>query len=134
MLTQTITLADLQQFFGTENYYANTILGKRFLNTDGVQFLADATGSFWLIDVIASHQTAAKVRRESFQLWQIAKKGKGATVTMRADTNAPVLARQHFARTGFPFDSLGSTFEFYVIDGSADGINPAKILMLKSEY
>ena len=59
--------ASLRQFSGTENYYRHWL--RRIVYTDGVQYLAEQAGAYWLIDLIASWQLKPKVRREEFQVW-----------------------------------------------------------------
>ena len=59
----------LKQFTGTDNYYKH-LLGLRY--TDGIQYLAEKAQCYWLIDVIASHQTKkllADQMLKDFQLW-----------------------------------------------------------------
>ncbi len=55
MLTET----DLNQFTGTECYYAY-LVGLKL--TDGVKFMADKAGAYWLLDIIASYQLNSKTR------------------------------------------------------------------------
>lgn len=38
---------------------------------DGVKYMADEAGAYWLLDIIASYQTDAKIRREPFQVWEL---------------------------------------------------------------
>jgi hypothetical protein len=33
--------------------------------------MADEAGAYWLLDIIASYQTDAKIRREPFQVWEL---------------------------------------------------------------
>lgn len=84
--------------------------------TDGVQFLAEKAGAYWLLDVIASYR-----RPEHFQIWTLDVKGKKGVVEMKEDTNEPVLVRQEIEYTDFPLD----TIQLYLIDG---------VLILPSEY
>ena len=59
----------LKQFTGTDNYYKH-LLGLHY--TDGIQYLAEKAQCYWLIDVIASHQTKQLLADEmlsNFQLW-----------------------------------------------------------------
>ncbi|MCH7559291.1 MAG: hypothetical protein IIB56_17810 [Planctomycetes bacterium] len=63
MLTET----DLDQFTGTSQYYTY-MAGLKL--TDGVKYMADEAGAYWLLDIIASYQTDAKIRREPFQVWE----------------------------------------------------------------
>jgi len=66
----------LQQFTGTENYYkylAGCVI------TDGIKYLADATGSYWFLDIISSYQS--KLQNEHFQVWKLTvKKNKGRVI------------------------------------------------------
>ena len=60
--------ADLAQFCGTDNWWKHWT--GRITYTDGVKFLAEKAGAFWLIDLVASHQTA-RLRQEEFQIWTL---------------------------------------------------------------
>ena len=120
--------SDLSQFTGTEHYYPHG-LNRKFMHTDGVNYLAENAGAYWLIDLIASHQSSRKVRAESFQLWTLTLTGKKnpmAVAECRADTNAPVLARQEIEFTDFPLKSV----KLYCVDGGDGKV----VLMLPSEY
>ena len=120
--------SSLAHFTGSLERYRLTVAGK-VLCTEGVHHLANEAGCFWLVDVVASHQTKAAVRREEFQLWRIERHGKeGALVTCRRDTNDKPVCRQEIEYTDFPFPEDGS-FEFY-------GIREGEylIMLLKSEY
>lgn len=44
--------SELLQFTGTSNYYC---ISRRCWITDGVKYLADAAGAYWLTDAVASH-------------------------------------------------------------------------------
>ena len=66
MLTQQDVVAleaDLAQFSGTDNWWKHRT--GRLTYTDGVKFLAEKAGAFWLIDLVASYQTA-RLRQEEF--------------------------------------------------------------------
>lgn len=134
METQTVT--DLSQilrtFYGSENYHRAT-LRRDFLHTEGVEFLANEAGAFWLIDAIASHQAAPRVRAEEFQVWNLTLTPTRARPNQALltcdDGNGNVLARQRIAFTDFPL----STIKLYVEMGSIDGRTPAQILLLPSE-
>ncbi|MBA7644391.1 hypothetical protein ES703_52135 [subsurface metagenome] len=82
-----LTEADLGQFHGTENHFQHWM--GRILFTDGVHYVAEKAGAYWLIDAIASWQ-----RKEEFQIWELQKhEGNKATLTMKEDTDEPVLVR-----------------------------------------
>ena len=70
--------AALPHFTGTEEYHRMRYpwLRKDFLLTDGAKYLADKAGliggtAYWLIDIIASHQTNKKVAAQGFQTWKL---------------------------------------------------------------
>jgi hypothetical protein len=55
-VTETPLRLDLDQFTGTELYHK---VGPRLIITDGVKYLCDKTGCYWLMDVIGSYQFTA---------------------------------------------------------------------------
>jgi len=113
--------SDLAQFCGTETWWKHWT--GRITFTDGVKFLAEKAGAFWLIDLVASHQTA-RLRQEEFQLWILAvdrDKTPMAVATCQADTGKPLLVRQEIDHTDFPLPSV----KLYLVDG---------VLMLPNEY
>lgn len=108
---------DLSGFHGTENWYKNTF---GLLYTDGIAYLAEEAGAYWLIDLVDSYQP--KFKDVPFQLWKIELVGdNSAIVTMRKDTDEPSLIMQKVEYTDFPLSEL----EFYCIDN---------VMLLKSEY
>ena len=108
---------DLEQFTGTEKYY------KHFggvVYTDGIKYLAEQAGCYWLIDLVASYQP--KLKNAGFQLWQIqVAPDNSAVVTCREDSDLPEIVKQAIPYTDFPL----KTFEWYFIDG---------VMLLQSEY
>lgn len=66
----TLTQDDLNQFTGTAQYYKHW---SKLLYTDGVQYLAEEGGAYWLIDAIASYQpTALKdPMLKDIQFWKL---------------------------------------------------------------
>jgi len=61
MLTET----DLNTFIGTTGYY-RYLAGLKL--TDGVKYLADEAGAYWLLDIICSYQIDEKIRKLHFQV------------------------------------------------------------------
>ena len=104
----------LNQCIGTSQYLLHWARQLKF--TDGIKFLADNAGAYWLIDAIASYQ-----RKEPFQLWQLKVKDSKAVLTMKEDSGEPTLVKQEITYTDFPLDEI----TLYLIDG---------ILLLTSEY
>jgi len=109
----------LKQFIGTQRYYKTIV--PTLVYTDGIQFLVERCGAYWLIDLVASYQTKEFKTRYRFQLWKVTLlEDDKATVTCKEDTDQPNIVEQNIEYTDFPFD-----YEFYVVDG---------VMMVKSEY
>ncbi|MFC1765106.1 DUF6876 family protein [Planctomycetota bacterium] len=115
METKTLE-SDLRQFTGAVNYYRHWTGHGLF--TDGVQYLAEQAGAYWLVDAIFSYR-----RREPFQVWTLKKNtdDNGAVLTMQEDTGEPVKVHQDIPFTDFPLDQI----KLYLIDG---------VVLLPSEY
>jgi hypothetical protein len=111
--------SDLAQFTGTEHYYRH-LSGLQY--TDGVKFLAESAGAYWLIDAIASyqHKVVSNPRLREFQLWKLTVSDNVGTLTCRADSNLPAVISQMIEYTNFPFD-----IDLYVCNN---------VLLLPSEY
>lgn len=110
-----ITAESLQQFTGTENWYKHAFGGSY---TDGVKYLAENAGAYWLLDAIFSY-----ARKEPFQVWNLTLSpcgGSDAVLTMKEDSGAPEVVKQLIEYTDFPFN-----VELWLIDG---------VLILPSEY
>lgn len=110
---KTLTEADLNMFTGTGKYFKHWL---GIVYTDGVKYVAESAGAYWLIDLVASYR-----RKEPFQVWELTVKNGKATATMREDSNEPILVCQEIAYTDFPLDYI----KLYLIDG---------VLLLPSEY
>jgi len=111
--------AELAGFTGTENHYQHW-LGLRY--TDGVKFLAERAGAYWLIDAIASWQPQASRIDPDFQLWQLTVgDDHTAVLTFQRDSDLPAIIRQEIEYTDFPL----SRITLYVENG---------VLLLPSEH
>src|SRR6266702_3260301 len=98
---KTLDAADLDQFTGTENWYKHW-LGK-CTYTDGVKYLAETAGAFWLIDEVAINQSRPRVRAEEFQVWILDVDLEKRKATLRCeDGNDHVVFRKNIPYTDFP--------------------------------
>jgi hypothetical protein len=107
---------ELKQFCGTENYYRHWL---GFNYTDGVKYLAEKAGAYWLLDVVGSYQP--QLRNKEFQIWRLDVQNNKGIVTMREDDGLPNIIRQEIPYTDFPLHK----FEMYFVDN---------VLLLKGEY
>jgi len=107
-------MSDLEQFSGTEHYHKHWIGG---MYTDGVEFLAQKTNCYWLIDAIFSY-----TRAEPFQIWELeVNHDRTALLTMKEDDGQEAKVKQEIKFTDFPEGKM----KLYVSDG---------VLLLPSEY
>ena len=104
---------DLEQFTGTEHYYRH-VFGITY--TDGVKYMAEVAGAYWLLDAVASY-----ARKEPFQVWKLMKQEAGWVLTMQEDSDEPFLVTQVIEFSDFPMDEV----TLWLIDG---------VLILPSEY
>lgn len=97
-----LTANDLAQFTGSETFYRHP-LARSVVFTEGVHYLAEKAGAFWLLDIVVSWQLEPKVRAEEFQVWKLTldEKGDGALVVCE-DGNGNEVARQKIEFTDFP--------------------------------
>lgn len=94
----------LAQFTGTENWYRHNLM-RRVLYTDGVAFLAESAGAYWLIDGVATHQLVPEIAREEFQVWKLNVEGSKATLVCE-DGNDGVVHTKKIEFTDFPLDAI----------------------------
>ena len=98
--------AQLPHFTGTNEWHKHPT---GLLFTDGVKFIADHAGAYWLIDLIASWQKRARkdLMLRELQLWEL-------RVNLEANTGDAICLRkandeafrQHIPFTDFPLPQL----------------------------
>jgi len=115
---------DLIQFTGTEHYYRHSLSG--FVYTDGVAFMAEKGGAYWLIDKIlitTKHLEDEEVRAkmEAFGVWILQKNPDGSAVLECEDGNGNSLYKENINWSDFPMNKI----TLWSING---------ILILPSEY
>lgn len=114
--------AELAQFTGTMQYYAMTLLRRRFLATEGMHYVAEAAEAHWLLDLVASYLATKPLNRScrGFQVWRLRKLGpecqNQAEATCWTDTpdKSKRVVRQLIPMTDFPFEDVGGEFIFWV--------------------
>lgn len=107
----------LRQFIGTSTYYQHA-LNRTVVYTEGVQFLAEAAGAYWLVDAIASYFGTPKMvdamkhdgRLRTLQFWTLERLDKDAgfdaVLVARADSDCEPCIVQYIEYTDFPLDSV----------------------------
>lgn len=112
----------LAMFIGGGDQFGHWTGRIRF--TEGVRYLADKAGAYWLIDAIVSYQASKAIRKNprlAFQLWRLQVADGAAVLDCREDSDCKPAIRQEIEYTDFPLDEI----ELYVCD---------RVLMLKNEY
>ena len=122
MKTKQEILAELPNFYGTENYHRWSILFRNFVLTDGAKYIAEACGAYWLMDAIASHLIS--YRDEGFVVAKFAEYGSAWKLQLE-DGDDRILARQTIEFTDFPLDEI----TLYVIKQ-----DDLWVVLLPSEY
>lgn len=127
--TKELTAHDLRQFTGTEQYFKHWT--GSLVYTDGVQYVGE-NGGYWIIDLIASYQTAVRLEEIPFQAWKIKpeivhKDGHSSDGFIATMTDGN---ENEFVRQEGEFTDLKIPLEFYLI---ADPQFKA-VLLLPSEY
>lgn len=115
---QEALLAGLAQHTGTTRWRRHWM---GLLYTDGVAYLAEKAGAYWLIDLVASWDTEPVVRRQGFVVWTLEVNTDRTAVAWATDGNERRLARQDIPATDFPLPAI----TLYRTDG---------VLLLPSEY
>ena len=111
---------ELQHFTGSETFYRNPLF-PRFVYTEGVKFLTEKAGAYWLLDFIFSNQILEPLKAQSFQTWKITVSESEAASIQVEDGNDNKLSSFNLTYTDFPLQQ----FTLWLVD---------KTLMLPSEY
>jgi hypothetical protein len=112
--------SELAQFTGTTHWYRHA-LARGILYTDGVRFIAERAGAYWLIDEIALAQGCdPALNGEEFQTWTLIVDANAAVLRCD-DGNERVLIEKQIGYTDFPEPGI----KLYFTDG---------VIMLPGEY
>lgn len=115
---------NLDYFTGTENYYRVSALHPDFTITDGVKYLAEKAGAYWLIAAILSYQKQCSkdTMLSQMQFWTLAVdlEKSSAVLTCERD-KGDVAITQEIEYTDFPLAEI----RIWVA---------GKVLMLPGEY
>jgi hypothetical protein len=100
----------LANFTGSQQWFKHG-LARTVLFTEGVKYVADNAGAYWLIDIIALSQVNNKVRVEEFQVWNLSVKDGKATISCD-DGNDNIVLTQSVDYTDFPEPGIKFYVEF----------------------
>lgn len=130
---------NLRQFSGGDTWYCHAIAHKVWYS-EGMKYLAENGGAWWLIDAIASHLAAnpeliahrkQNERFDGLHFWKLRKtEGTAAVLEAVEDTGYTPVVSQEIEFTDFPFPADG---EFLIYAGCDIPPGVTK-LFLPSEY
>ena len=121
MTKTTLDATILAQFTGTERWYRHGLV-KTLTFTDGVKYVADTAGAYWLVDELALAQLyIPEVRKESFQVWKLVLAGNGPATLICEDGDYKEVWRKAIEYTDFPEPEI----TLWLTDN---------VIMLPSEY
>lgn len=97
---------DLNQFTGSEHWYRHPI-NRKFLYTDGVQYVVETAGAYWLIDEIALIQPYnKKIAAEEFQVWKLTVNADSSAQLTCEDGNDNAVYSKRIPFTDFPAEGI----------------------------
>lgn len=113
---------------GAVDMIQTTRFCKWIFHTDSLDFVCEAAGSYWFLDVIVSYLPKLAKRGAKFQVWQMTVKNREARIWCE-DGDGNKLLAQRIPYTDFPLPE----FKVFCEYGSVDGQNPAYIIMLPGD-
>jgi len=104
--TKTLSKDDLIQFTGSEHWYRHMMV-RDILYIDGVKYVAETAGAYWLIDEIAFAQRFANLlAAEEFQLWKLTVNPNHTAKLDCEDGDGGVLFTKAIEYTDFPLAEI----------------------------
>ncbi|MEQ9438081.1 MAG: hypothetical protein RIG62_03500 [Cyclobacteriaceae bacterium] len=104
---------DLLQFTGTTQWFRHPLF-RQYTYTEGIHYMAEHGGAYWLMDAVFSWQTVPKVKAEPFQSWTLTVKDHSAVLTA-TDGNGRQIARQEIEYTDFLLPEITLFFTDHVL-------------------
>jgi len=112
---------ELTLFTGTAVWYKHPLF-RAYHYTDGVQYLANEAGAYWLIDLIVGCQLEhATVKAEPFQVWDLVVNEDRSAWLIMTDGNSRTVHKETLDVTDFPLSEI----RLYLT---------GNVLLLPSEY
>lgn len=104
--TKTLTKIDLNQFTGSEHWYRHAMV-RDVLYTDGVKYVAETAGAYWLVDEIALAQRFDRlIAAEEFQLWKLTVNPDHSAMLVCEDGDGSAVFTKAIEYTDFPLAEI----------------------------
>ena len=128
MKDHNFNLNELKHFTGSEQFYKHGI-NRKLIYTEGVQYLAEKAGCYWLIDSVACLllPLVLKKHKDHFYSIQLFVQPDGSAVVTIGDGNGNSYLDHKVRWTDFPI--VGEAVKFFLCESEGH-----YCLMLPSEY
>jgi len=105
----------LAQFTGSQNFYRHGLV-REVLYTEGVEYVAETAGAYWLVDEIALAQRyIIPVKREDFQVWDLKVDANQVGLLTCGDGNGREVYAKRIVFTDFPEPGIRFYYADWVI-------------------
>ena len=105
----------LDQFTGSQNFYRHGLV-REVLYTEGVEYVVDNAGAYWLLDEIALAQRhVIPVKREDFQVWDLTVNADQTAMLTCGDGNGHEVYAKRIEFTDFPEPGIRFYYADWVI-------------------
>ena len=105
----------LAQFTGSQNFYRHGLV-REVLYTEGVEYVAETAGAYWLLDEIALAQRyIIPVKREDFQVWDLKVNADQTATLTCGDGNGLEVYSKPIPFTDFPEPGIRFYYSDWVI-------------------
>lgn len=94
-------IEDLKLFTGSEQFFRNPLF-RKFVYTEGVQYLAEKAEAYWLIDYVFSNQLDEEIKLQEFQTWKIKVNDDNTAMIRVEDGNCNLVKEFELTFTDFP--------------------------------
>ena len=103
-MTQQLELA-LKQFTGSQTFYRHPLF-RKYVYTEGVKYLAEEAGAYWLIEYVLSNQISKTIQSHPFQVWHLTRQKDNGAIIIVSDGNDNEIIRFHLPFTDFPLQDI----------------------------
>ena len=100
-----LNYSDLDHFSGTDVWYRHGVI-RNVVWTEGVEYLAQHGGAYWLIDEVATNQVIPAVRKEGFQVWTLTVSRDRTATLVCDDGNSRIVFSKAIEYTDFPLQMI----------------------------
>ena len=105
----------LAQFTGSVNFYRHGLV-REVLYTEGVEYVAETVGAYWLLDEIALAQRyIIPVKAEDFQVWELKVEANHSGMLTCGDGDGRELYTKRIECTDFPEPGIRFFYANWVI-------------------